>query len=680
MENLQINEKKRGSLAEDIKKKGNSLFLKKKYQLAISTYEQALAQLVSEETRLKSTIYSNIGVCLFKLTKYKSALESFSKAIEVDPSWETPFLKRSEVMEQMKQRVKTGEQTDKELKQVAQHRSKADIIVDLTQTQSKKKVGRQMIYNDLDKAIAEGKEGGKIFLEAGNYVSKSKSGFFVIEKHLSIIGANVCQVIIQSNFYVYHDLGKIFRGGPTYFKNIKFMRNMETEKDSKCGLFIGNGVDIIVEDCWFSAENLIDASEFYAIKLIPTIMPKNTKKGMTPNQLKAELARWYPGSKFKDGKLKCTPVICTFRYCFVTDSIENAIWLEGDTCLCTMENCYIEGDVSLIRDSKIKVANCHVMSVTNQEKNINSNVNTRFGASADFIGSFLTKQRPEQINSEIRVPAIQYADKTRGNIKNCFFLKNEEGVQITNSPVKVESNLFSSGLGVNIDRKSSNSSILCNIFNDCDTAICLRDGAQPLIKFNKLNLCTLIVRDSSNPNIFENIFTGEISLKVNPKQLPGILYNNGSGLCANNSFINFQNPLQPPIGITDNLISQGVGPRLNGNKFMDCFTAAFCRHHAGTRGPMGHFFIRSSEDETTMNNIIGNKGEKSANRMCTKCKKYVPCVLCKQCKMYYYCGEQCQKQDWDSHQSFCTSYAVGGKERCRHGSLGCERQSCSDGQ
>merc|ERR550519_2418499 len=140
----------------------------------------------------------------------------------------------------MKQKVKTGEQTDKELEQ-------ADTIVDLTQTQSKKKVGRQMIYNDFDKAIAEGKEGGKIFLEAGNYVSKSKYGFFVIEKHLSLIGANVSQVIFQSSFYVYHRLGKIFLGGPTYFKNIKFMGNMETmktEKDPQCFLYVGYGVDI----------------------------------------------------------------------------------------------------------------------------------------------------------------------------------------------------------------------------------------------------------------------------------------------------------------------------------------------------------------------------------------------------------------------------------------------------
>ena len=106
--------------AIDLKTKGNQLFLKKEYESAICTYQKAITRLGNEESdcKLKSTILSNIGVCLYKLEKYKSALESFSKAIDCQPDWEKPFLKRKDVFDKMKERMKLGEQTDMEKEEV----------------------------------------------------------------------------------------------------------------------------------------------------------------------------------------------------------------------------------------------------------------------------------------------------------------------------------------------------------------------------------------------------------------------------------------------------------------------------------------------------------------------------------------------------------------------------------
>ena len=74
-----------------------------------------------------------------------------------------------------------------------------------------------MVYNDLNEALAEGKEGDRIFLEAGNYVSKTKDGNFHINKNFSITGANMATVIIQSNVVV--NQSKIFQAGQCYFQN-----------------------------------------------------------------------------------------------------------------------------------------------------------------------------------------------------------------------------------------------------------------------------------------------------------------------------------------------------------------------------------------------------------------------------------------------------------------------------
>ena len=95
---------------------------------------------------------------------------------------------------------------------------------------------------------------GSIVATAGNYVSKSED--FRITKTLSIIGCNVSTVVIQSNVVVKH--AKLFEGGQTRLKNIKFVGDVEPQKQ-RGGLVILLGVDILVEDCWFSAEDCDDA-------------------------------------------------------------------------------------------------------------------------------------------------------------------------------------------------------------------------------------------------------------------------------------------------------------------------------------------------------------------------------------------------------------------------------------
>ena len=143
-----------------------------------------------------------------------------------------------------------------------------------------------------------------------------------------------------------------------------------------------------------------------------------------------------------------------------------------------------------------------------------------------------------------------------------------------------------------------------------------------------------------------NIFTG--ANQSEDAKLTGIEYTNGgSGECAKNSFINFKNPDQPPVKIFSSL--GGVGPRLMDNKFTGCVASNNSDHEF--RG------VSSTEDETRINNMTGDNVKRGDIRFCCYCEKPGPCVLCNGCKTEYYCDEECQKQDWKSHQEFCTSYS-----------------------
>ena len=240
------------------------------------------------------------------------------------------------------------------------------------------------------------------------------------------------------------------------------------------------------------------------------------------------------------------------------------------------------------------------------------------------------------------VSGTWYMDKTLGTVRNCLFQEQELGISVENSVVKVEGNMFSKCRGVRVWRMSPKASIVSNIFNDCGLGILLNDGAQPLIKVNKLNQSRISVAASSSPNILENIFTGG-------QIFPGIDYGaGGSGICGRNSFINFQNPSRPPI-LIHSASQGGVGPRLLGNVFTDC---------VATNIPdQDYFGVSSSENEAEVNNSIGKKVKRGNIRLCVNCKKTGPCVLCKGCKGIYYCDEKCQTQDWRRHQKFCTSYS-----------------------
>ena len=136
---------------------GNALFSVKNYAAAITTYQEALANVGDDETEawLRSQIITNIGVCQFELGRYKEALESFSEAMAKDPTGEEPFLKMSGAMEKRFEKVKLGEQTEKETEEIARYRSEADIIVYLSQTAIRMKVRRQVVYNDLGVALME---------------------------------------------------------------------------------------------------------------------------------------------------------------------------------------------------------------------------------------------------------------------------------------------------------------------------------------------------------------------------------------------------------------------------------------------------------------------------------------------------------------------------------------------
>ena len=64
-------------------------------------------------------------------------MESFSEALEIDSTREELFLKMAEVME----KVKSGEQTEKEKEDIVRHCYGTDIIVNLSQTVVRRKPG-----------------------------------------------------------------------------------------------------------------------------------------------------------------------------------------------------------------------------------------------------------------------------------------------------------------------------------------------------------------------------------------------------------------------------------------------------------------------------------------------------------------------------------------------------------
>ena len=209
--------------------------------------------------------------------------------------------------------------------------------------------------------------------------------------------------------------------------------------------------------------------------------------------------------------------------------------------------------------------------------------------------------------------------------------------------------MFAGRYGVVLSRKSKSTSIVSNVFKG--SSIEMVNGAQPLIQSNQLHLSHILVT-SSTPNIIENIFSGE-DLPVKDKWA-GIKYEEGgSGLCENNSFNNFRNPYQSPI-----IILPASGPRLRGNKFTDCV-------ESNTDYASG---ICSSEEEAKLIEIIGKQYGKSNLKQCCNCEKFLPCGLCKECKHVYYCGEECQKQDWAEHQEFCAAVSRM-KNRCP---IGCQ--------
>ena len=80
--------------------------------------------------------------------------------------------------------------------------------------------------------------------------------------------------------------------------------------------------------------------------------------------MQAGLDNWYPGIQFKSGTLNLMPAICTLRRCFLTDTIRKddveAVLLRGDSSLCNLEHCYIEGGVQVMKGARMNMNNCHV--------------------------------------------------------------------------------------------------------------------------------------------------------------------------------------------------------------------------------------------------------------------------------------------------------------------------------
>ena len=185
---------------------------------------------------------------------------------------------------------------------------------------------------------------------------------------------------------------------------------------------------------------------------------------------------WYPGIEFKNGTLTHMPAICTVRHSFVTDNIKKddvgAVYLSGDSSLCTLEHSYIEGRVQVSNEARLDMVNCHVLAVTDNEKTNKSGVVTFHEASAHVTGSlFSSQKRSSEAVASCWIPAIDYSDKTRGAVTNCLFWEQEMGISGVNSEVKVKGNTFySSDVGVQVWRKSAEVRIVSNIFNDCHKA------------------------------------------------------------------------------------------------------------------------------------------------------------------------------------------------------------------
>ena len=197
--------------------------------------------------------------------------------------------------------------------------------------------------------------------------------------------------------------------------------------------------------------------------------------------MQAGLDNWYPGIQFKNGTLNLMPAICTLRRCFLTDTIMkgSAVWLEGESSLCTMEHCYIEGGVEMSKGARLDMKNCHVLAVTDHEEKTKSAVRTLLKSSTNVAGSLFSSQKRSSeavASSDEFWPAVQYMDKTVGTVRNCLFVEQERGVLIENSEVKVERNMFfKCKSGVYVWRKSK-AIIDSNTFNDCEDGIFLADG------------------------------------------------------------------------------------------------------------------------------------------------------------------------------------------------------------
>ena len=555
--------------------------------------------------------------------------------------------------------MRLGEQTKKEKEEVAKQRALADIVVDPWQTELRRKVKGKTVFNNLDTALERVREGEKLFLEAGNYVSKStmfsnsKSTCFHISMPLSIVGANMSTVVIKSNVVVKHD--SLFQGGSTLIKNIKFMGDVEPQID-RTGLIISNGVDVVVEDCWFSGENCDSAKQYGAISLQPVAV----KEKLTANEMKNGMDKWYPGIEFKNGTMNHTPAICTVRHCFLTNTIQKktvwAVVVCGKSSLCTLEHSYIEGDVEVANEARQNIVNCHVMSITDNKKTNKSLVYTIHESSSNVVGSLFSSQKrsSEAARDEMSHAAIQYLQKTCGAVRNSLLREQETGIVIDNSEVDVEGNIFSSSdNGVFVMRKSPKLRIVSNNFNDCrEAGIVLRDGAQPLVKSNKFNQSRAVVDTSSCPKISGNLFTGE-DQQENAKSTGILYYNGGSGSCSKNTFINFRNPDQPPVTIVFSASQggPGAGPKLMGNKFTNCVASNY-----GNYGDHKYLCVGSSEEEARFNSLIGDNVTRGNIRQCCHCKKTGSCDKCSQCKSAYYCDEKCQKLDWKEHQKYCLFY------------------------
>lgn len=69
-------------IAESLKKEGNVLFQKQKYEKAAEKYSQAI-----EKDPLNKILYSNRAACYAKLQKNEQGIEDAKKAIEIDPTY-----------------------------------------------------------------------------------------------------------------------------------------------------------------------------------------------------------------------------------------------------------------------------------------------------------------------------------------------------------------------------------------------------------------------------------------------------------------------------------------------------------------------------------------------------------------------------------------------------------------